>query len=483
MYHSLVNEVVFAAMNEHQETIAEEFAKEAEALRQIDLPPELVSHAKRLLLDFCGSAIGGVSTDSFQMAARAFSDVPQGKFSVVQTGPKALPEYAALLNAIAGHSLETDDIQNRSSIHLGVVVMPAVLAACEMSPVSGSAALKAIVAGYEVSGRIGRAVNPKDQYAKGFHPTATCGPYGAAMGAAYVMGLSSEQITNAIALASVGSAGLTQFLHDGSLIKRLQPAWACHTGIVAAKMAAAGYTGPRTIFEGANGFLRAYSSQPDEPQARGAWVPCGRELMDTAIKPHATCRYNQSPVDGVLEIVCSQDLTPDQIISIEIGLLGVALPIVGEPLDFKRRPQSVVDAQFSVPFAAAVAAVRRRASVEEHALDVIRSQSILEMMDKVTVVHRTELDTVYPKQWPATVTITTKEGHKLESRVDYPRGDPMNPLNWEETVDKFKALTGSLESASQDQIVDIIDRFETIKDARELTHALRVRSEEEKRDA
>lgn len=459
-------------MNEDQPTIAEEFAAQASALRHRDLPLEVTDYTKRLVLDFCGNALAGVATDSFETAASAFSYVPSGDFTVIGSRPMALPEYAALLNAVAGHSLETDDIQNRSSIHLGVVVIPAVLATCERSAVDGATALRAIIAGYEVAGRIGRAVSPQDHYRRGFHPTATCGPYGAAMGAAFVMGLDEEKTTNAIALASIGSAGLLQFLSDGSLIKRLHPGWACHSGIVAAQMASAGYTGPRSIFEGANGFLRAYSDQGDATQARGPWDPPGRELMDTAIKPHATCRYNQSPVDGVLELVTRHDLMPEEISEIRVGLLGVAWRIVADPADQKKRPHSVVDAQFSVPFAVAVAAVHRRTSVDEHTMAVIEDAQIVQMMDHVIATHDEELDDAYPEQWPATVTITTKDGRTLETRIDQPKGDPQNPLTWDETASKFKAMTHRMRPESQDQIIDLVGEMESLEDLRELTSAL-----------
>lgn len=470
-------------MSEHRPTIAEEFAGQSVSLRHRDVPPEVMDYAKRLVLDFCGNALAGVTTDSFETAVAAFSYVPSGDFTIIGSRPMALPEYAAMLNAVAGHSLETDDIQNRSSIHLGVVVIPAVLAACERSAADGATALRAIIAGYEVAGRIGRAVNAKDHYGKGFHPTATCGPYGAAMGAAFVLGLDEEQTTNAIALASVGSAGLLQFLIDGSLIKRLHPGWACHAGIVAAQMASAGYTGPRGIFEGANGFLRAYSDQPDETQARGSWDPPGRELMDTAIKPHATCRYNQSPVDGVLELVTGHDLKPEEISEIRIGLLGVAWRIVAHPADQKKQPRSVVDAQFSVPFAAAVAAVRRRTSVDEHTMTVIEDPQIVQMMDRVVAVHQEELDGAYPERWPATVTVKTKDGRTLETRVDHPKGDPQNPLTWDETVTKFKTLTFRMRSESQEQIIGLVNEIESVGDMRQLMRALGSTNGEVARDA
>lgn len=361
---------------QHSPSIAEEFARQGSLLRSRAIPDPALSYAKRLLLDFCGNVLGGSSTDSFRLAAAALSHVPDGPYTVVGHRGLALPEYAALLNGIAAHSLEADDIQNRSSIHMGAVVLPVVLATSELVPVSGLNAMRAMIAGYEVLGRIGRALDPKIHYGKGFHPTGTCGPYGAAMAAAFLLGFTEEQAVNALAIASIGSAGLLEFLADGSLTKRLHPGWAAHTGLTAAFLARAGYTGPRTVFEGAKGFLRAYSNRPDPALAGGPWDPLGRELMNTAIKPHACCRYNQSAIDGVLELVGTYDLRPEDIASIRIGVLSVAWDIVAEPLAEKRNPGSVVDAQFSLPFAAAVAALRQRASPAEYSPEIIGDPSV-----------------------------------------------------------------------------------------------------------
>lgn len=465
-------------MTQSSETIAEEFAREAQSLASSELPAEVRDYAKRLLLDFCGNALRGTQTDSFTTAASAFGDIPPGDFTIIGDQGIVMPEYAALLNGIAGHSMEMDDIQNRSSIHLGVVVMPAVLAACEMKPAIGEAALKAIVAGYEVSGRVGRAIDPGAHYEKGFHPTATCGPYGAAMGAGFVLGLDADHMANALGIASVGSAGLLQFVHDGSHVKRLHPGWAAHSGIVAARLAQAGYTGPRGIFEGENGFFRAYSDRANVSLAHGPWAPYGRELLDTAIKPHATCRYNQSPVDAVLRIVREQDLQPDDVAEIRAGLLGVAVRIVGDPIEFKRRPRSIVDAQFSAPFALAVAIVRRRAGIEEHTQETIDNEQIKTMMDKVSVSHCESLDAAYPERWPAVVTITTTDGRTFECQVDDPDGDPRNPMGWPAVIDKFESMTRSVGLERRRQIIDLVQRFEELNDVSELTLALRATAKE-----
>ena len=174
---------------------------------------------------------------------------------------RAEASWASLANGIAAHGLEMDDVENRSSLHPGVVVFPAVLALAEQTGSPPADFYSAVIAGYEITLRVGASLNPASAYERGFHPTAICGTMGATAASARLLRLSPEQTHMALGIAGSMAAGSMAYLHDGAWTKRLHPGWACHAGIMAARLAAAGFVGPTNILESSYGFLHAYSSE------------------------------------------------------------------------------------------------------------------------------------------------------------------------------------------------------------------------------
>src|SRR5438876_1203265 len=199
------------------------------------------------------------------------------------------------------------------------------------------------------------ALGPAAHYRRGFHLTATCGAFGAAAAAGAVLGLEAAAIAAALGIAGSQAAGSMEFLADGSWTKRFQTGWAACAGLHAAALAQAGFSGPATILEGRFGFLHAYS---DGATTAPLAAHEGYELMRTSVKPHACCRYMQGPIDAVLALRAAHRIEPDQVERVEVGMLAAGFPIVCEPAEAKRRPASVVEAQFSLPFGVAVASAR-----------------------------------------------------------------------------------------------------------------------------
>ncbi|MBC7324163.1 MAG: MmgE/PrpD family protein, partial [Moorella sp. (in: Bacteria)] len=158
---------------------------------------------------------------------------------------------------------EMDDVSNEASLHPGVAVFPAALSAAQVNGCSGKDFLAAVVLGYEVMVRLGKALGPAKHYAQGFHPTGTCGVFGAVAAAGKIMDLSEEQLVSAFGIAGSQAAASMEFLSDGTWTKRLHPGWAAHSGLLAVFLAKKGFKGPSSILEGKSGFLRAYSPDPD----------------------------------------------------------------------------------------------------------------------------------------------------------------------------------------------------------------------------
>jgi 2-methylcitrate dehydratase PrpD len=425
-----------------------------------DLGGDVLQQAKCLLLDYLGVAIAGSQTESslavYRMLARA---MPPGPCTVMGTALQTSPEYAALANGTAAHSVELDDTHQAGSIHLGVVMFSAAIALSEILPDIGSDRFfPAVVAGYEVAGRLGIAVQPKHHYALGFHPTATCGVFGAAVTAAKLLQLSQEQMLSAVGIAGSMSAGSLEFLADGAWTKRLHPGLAAQNGILAARLAAEGFRGPGTILEGRDGFLSAYSRK-SRPELVTKDLGQSFEILRTSVKPHACCRYLQAPIDGLIELAVAHDIHPEQVARIEVAVLQAGWPLVCEPQERKYSPSNVVDAQFSMPFGAAIALACRAAGLDQFTEENFQSPRIRSLMSKVVMMKDSRIEKNFPVEWPAHVRVHLTSGKQFEKYVRFPKGDPENPLSWEELSAKFQSLaTRVLPQSSCEQIGNFVSR-------------------------
>jgi len=426
-----------------------------------DLAPDLIDRVKYLFLDFIGVAARGALSDSSRPVHRVISKVDRSPDAAVVIGSRlqcGMP-YAALANGTAAHSLELDDVVNEASLHPGVAVIPAALAAAQMTGSSGTDFFTALVAGYEVAVKLGIALDPAAHYAQGFHPTGTCGTLGAAVAAAKLMSPDHNSLANALGIAGSQAAGLMEFLTDGSFTKRLHAGWAAHSGLMAALLAGENFSGPATVVEGQFGFLHAYSPQSDAAKLLKTW---GQpfEVMRTSIKPHACCRYKQGPIDGIIKIMKDHNLTAAHIEKVTLGILKAGFALVAEPIEKKRNPDSVVDAQFSMPFGAAVAILYQKAALGEYTIENIERPEIKALMEKIVCVENPELEEEYPRKWPASVTITTRGGQVYTAKIEYPKGDPENPLTWQELIEKFSDLTAPVYAADKQK--EIVDRVRSL---------------------
>lgn len=443
-----------------------------------DLGEDVFARTRFLLLDYLGVAIGGsLSESSGPVYRMLYRSACLGPSTVIGTATKTSPEFAALANGTAAHSLELDDTHQAGSIHPGVVIFSTAIALSEAHPeIRASEFVAAVVAGYDFTARVAIAAQPKIHYELGFHPTSTCGVFGAAVTAAKLLRLDQKQMLSAVGIAGSMAAGSLEFLAEGAWTKRLHPGLAAQNGILAAKLAAEGFRGPRTILEGRDGFFHAYSRQPipdlltpdstklvaeDQFSLRN-WQRLNRgfEILHTSVKPHACCRYMQAPIDGLIDLAKEHDIHPDQIERVEIAVLEAGWPLVCEPRKRKYSPENAVDAQFSMPYGAAVALVHRSAGLEHFSGASFDSPQLKTLMGKVVLIKDIRLEERFPEEWPASVRIQLKGGETLEKFVRYPKGDPQNPLTWQELSAKFESLASRV--LPKERCRKIIDAVENV---------------------
>src|SRR5215471_10665944 len=206
-----------------------------------------------------------------------------------------------------------------------------------MAGASGADVLAAIVAGYDVSCRIALALPAGEHYDRGFHPTATCGAFGAAAAAARVFGLSDEQVHGVLGTALSQCAGSLEFLVNGAWTKRSQVGWAATNGLMAATLVREGFKGASEALEGKHGFMHAYAPNPS-PERAVRDLGAVFELMNTAVKPYPSCRYGHAGIDAALGLRAANDLRPADITSIRLGLPRSGMLLIGAPAEKKANP-------------------------------------------------------------------------------------------------------------------------------------------------
>lgn len=445
-----------------------ELARFCATLRSENLPEQVREQVRYLLLDHLAVTLGGSILPSSQVAYRMLDQMAignSGGATIFGRQKRAEAAWTALANGVASHGLEMDDVENRSSLHPGVVVFPAALALAEQMGSSIADFYAAVAAGYEVTLRVGAALNPASAYERGFHPTAICGAFGAAAASARLLRLSPEQTTMALGIAGSMAAGSMAYLDDGAWTKRLHPGWASHAGITAARLAAAGFTGPSTILESRYGFLHAYSSAADISKL--ARAEDAFAIMQVSLKPYACCRYMHGPIDCLFEIMHRHQPDPRHIARVRCGILTGGRGLIVDPIEQKRQVNNVVEAQFSMPFGAAITLLTGQAGLPVFTEEWIRNPALRALMQKVECYTSPELDNYYPEEWRASASIEMADGQVFSASVRHPLGDPHNPLSWEQLEQRFHELVAPV-------IEDKRRREEIIKKVRGLDDLERI---------
>lgn len=432
----------------------------AASIDYASLPPEVPERAKALLIDFVGSIVRGADVEStpplYATVAAVGLDAggPCTVFGDLRSHGAAA---AALLNGALGHSLDFDDTHAASSLHPTAPVMPAALAIAEMTRANGADLLAAIVGGYEVCCRLGLALDPTAHYARGFHPTATAGTFGAAAAAGRLLKLSPTQMEAAFGIAASQAAGCLQFLVNGAWNKRYQVGAAAMNGVIAATLAHKGYCGAAEAIEGDHGFLSAYSDGA-KPSLCIAGLGESYETMRIGIKPYPSCRYTHAALDGLLAIRREAGLDAARFSHVTIGLHQNGIVLTGAPLPAKRRPATVVDGQFSMPFTAAVAIARGTFGWDDYAL--LGNAEIEGIADRIDVRRDERLEGgAHP--FGASLAVETPDG-MIERIIADPSGEPENFPDSSAIRSKFLALAGPRLGVHAGRLHDALSELDRI---------------------
>lgn len=445
--------------------ITREIARFVAGLRHDALPAEVRERARMVILDHVGIALRArreATLSPIMESALGVLGVAGGSASVIGDRERYAPAAAALFNGNLGHALDFDDTHAPGSIHSGAPIIPAALAAAEMCGADGKAVIAGVVAGFETQIRLSLALVPSEHYQRGFHPTATCGVFGAAAAASVVFGLDSEQVASAFGLCGSQAAGSMQFLTDGAWNKPYHTGFAASNGLTAACMAREGFRGAGQAFEGEYGFLKAYAPNPD-PDKVIAGLGSTWETLGVAVKPYPSCRYGHAAMDAIIALRAANDIDYRDVQSMEIGLPRTGIAIIGEPQEDKRNPKNYVDGQFSMPFVAAVALRDGGMDWDSYGRHLADSET-LALCGKVSTLADEEVEAEYPANMSGVARIHTGKG-RFEKLVVVPRGEPGNFLSAQELRAKFDGLVSPyLSPERRDALADALLALEAVAD-------------------
>jgi 2-methylcitrate dehydratase PrpD len=447
-------------------SVQEEYARFCIELAASVPPPEVVEQAKKVVLDVMANMIGGYrwmeSGPVILAGVRDLAEGATGSATVLATGERMPASWAALANGSLGHSLEYDNHHAEGVIHPSSSVVAAALAAAEARGATGAELLSAVVAGLEISCRLAMACNPMSAHEAGFHPTGTCAVFGATAAVGMLYGLSADQLAHAFGINGSQAAGSTQYMLNRAWNKRAHPGLAAHSAFLAVGLAAQGFVGTAQAVEGDEGFLQAYSLRP-RPELAAAEIGRRWETLELAIKPFPLCRYTHMILD-LLVAYRRSGVDPASIRSIAIELPTYGARRVGSPIDAKRRPATAAQAQFSAPFAAALAMSRGEAGigvfrdVVDHGLD---DPELHRLMDLTTVSAADDLNAIHPRLWPSRITVTL-EDDEVVLYGEHVRGERGNPMSWTDLRAKFEELVPDRPAAFLDEVtrgVQSLDSF------------------------
>lgn len=417
------------------QTILDEIANYAQHEVGREMSEEVMHHAKRAVLDWFSALYPGTRVAPATNLVRAhFRELGQGRSSLPGFKTTAFPATAAWINGSASHAVEFDDIFRDAVYHPGVPTIAAALAVAEDEGSSGRDLLRAVTVGYEISTRIGAAVQPS--HYKFFHTTGTVGCFGSAAAAAFLMNPDDRNVMrHALATAASFASGLQQAFRSESMTKALHGGHAAATGVTAAKGAANGITGALDILEGDAGFGAALSDGANWSRATEG---LGQRYNITQItqKSHGCCGHTFAAIDAALVLRQKLDeLHPSVIQSIEVETYQTAIDVTG---NFE--PRSVFEAKFSLPYvlchALLYGSVRLNAFTENRLAD----ERTCALMRRVTLRSNPKLSAGFPSMRAASVKITTEDGKTFEHFSPYRKGDPEAPLTDAELNDKFDEL-------------------------------------------
>ena len=443
-----------------KETVSAKMSRWAAGVKFQDLSKDAVYQAKRFLLDSVGCALGGYQQHDVKIALEVLDEIAgRGGATVIGTGKQIDPVSAALANALMIRCMDYNDIYWKQDPSHPSDIFPAAMACCERQKSDGKELIVGLVLGHEFEMRFCEAAFPGVRERGWHHATLTA--FVSPIVAGRALRLSWEQIQHAIGISASRHCTLGAVTAGKlTMMKNTVDPMATQSGVLAALLAEKGYSGPEHVIDGKEGLTHVF--KPDwklDLLTTGlgeSWriTQCGMKAFPTEALTH-------TPISAVLDIIKSNDLHPDQVEKVQIRSLARAADILSDPSKYD--PRSKETADHSLPYVIAAALVDRQVTPVQFTMEKIMDSKIREQLAKVEVVADPEIEKVFPALQRVVVNITTTDGNSFSKQLDFPKGDPRNPLTDQEVEEKFAALAeGVLSDKAQKRLKDAIWSLEKV---------------------
>lgn len=465
---------------------AERIADWVVSLNLNDVPRHVIDISKNCLSDWIGIAIYGSLSPWSQVTTSLVKDeAGKGEASILVDGMKVPAPRAALVNGIMALSYDISDTFMETALHPSCGVVAAALATAEREKADGKSLLAAIIAGYEVSARVGLALNKSPVRLisrKGFESNALVPSFGATVAAGKLLGLDREQMCHAIGLCSCSATGgLIEYLLDGNWTYRWNGGRAGHDGVLNALMAQKGFIGPRAVFEGQwdnegrYGLINAFTGSIETLPEIGKDLGQAWHLNNLGFKYYGCCHYIHGFIDAVLRLMREEQIKPEQIEEITCFLPRMTL-FLAVPKRIKYKPANLTVAQWSLPFCLATAVIDGHLlnPAEQLSNEKLNNPSILEFSQRIKGVLDEELDKVIAEKHilQSPFKLTLKDGKQYE-RSSTCKGFPDNPLTKAESNYKFNTLVSRiLGNDKANDLYSLLSRVEELKEVSRLVTAV-----------
>ena len=407
-----------------------EFLNAVDSVWKKEIPEDVMARAKRSLLDYLAVTCAGAEFQKDKLEKYyEFAQPEEGKFRAIGTGKDLALKEAVFLNGLNGHALDFDDGTNSGIIHLGSPIFSLLLPLSQRYGIGIDEMLRAAIVGYEASYTMAVSIQPGHK-AMGYHATGTCGNLGATLAGAYMLGFSDEERFQAFASACVAASGMLKVLDDGSELKPYNVAKTALLSLTALQLSKSGFKGhPDPL--GGRGFLKMMTGK-ENVELKPVLLNGTYAIMKSYTKPYASCRYTHPAVEAAIHMRSRVKVEDVE----EIDIQTYDLAVSGH--DHTDIPGSY-SAKMSIPYATAAGLMFGKAGLQEFTEEMVKEPKILDLTKKIKVEADEELSKVFPSVQAAVVTIKTKEGEYTD-RVDFPKGEPENPLTAQEFKDRYDGL-------------------------------------------
>jgi 2-methylcitrate dehydratase len=449
-----------------KETLTAKMSRWASSLQYDDISADAVYQAKRFLLDSLGCALGGYQQHDVKIALEVLDELAAaGRATVIGSGRRIDAVSASLANALMIRCMDYNDIYWKQDPSHPSDIFPAAMACCERAQNDGKELIVGMVLGHEFEMRLCEAAFPGIRERGWHHATLTA--FVSPIVAGRALHLPWEQIQHAIGISASRHCTLGAVTAGKlTMMKNTVDPMATQSGVFAALLAEKGYTGPEHVIDGKEGLTRVFG-----PEWKLDLLTVGLgsswRITQCGMKAFPTEALTHTPISAVLDLVKTNDLRPEQVEKIQIRSLARAADILSDPSKYD--PHTKETADHSLPYVIAAALVDRQVTPVQFTMEKILDPAIRAQLKKVEVVADPEIEKVFPALQRVIVRIETTDGRSFSKQLDYPKGDPRNPLTDQELEEKFAALAdGVLSTKAQQRVKDAVWSLERVGSVSEL---------------